>query len=178
MSDSQTDRSPVSDADICVVGAGPAGALIADRLAGEHEVVILDAGPRFDPGERLARQERAIRPAYDRPDVWDVGGDRDAHTASGERFYPLNHARVKGIGGSTLHWQGMVMRMHEEDFRSGSARGVGPDWPLGYGDLRPYYAAAERELGVAGADDNPFGPPREEPFPMPALQRLAVRRGL
>lgn len=169
MTGSQTDRSPVSDTDICVVGAGPAGALVADRLAGEHEVVILDAGPRFDPGDRLARQERAIRPAYDRPDVWDVGGDRDAHAASGERFYPLNHARVKGVGGSTLHWQGMVMRMHEDDFRSGSARGVGPDWPISYGDLRPYYAAAERELGVAGADDNPFGPPRAEPFPMPAF---------
>jgi choline dehydrogenase-like flavoprotein len=164
------DRSPVSGAEVCVVGAGPAGALVADRLAAEHEVVVLDAGPRFDPSDRLDRQEQAIRPAFDRPDVWDVGGDRDAHAASGERFYPLNHARVKGIGGSTLHWQGMVMRLHEDDFRSGSARGVGPDWPVDYDTLRPYYAAAETELGVAGADDNPFGPPREEPHPMPAFE--------
>ena len=163
------DRSPVVDADVCVVGAGPAGALVAARLAGDHEVVVLDAGPRFDPGDRIERQERAIRPAYDRPDVWDVGGERDAHAASGERFYPLNHARVKGIGGSTLHWQGMVMRLHEDDFRSGSARGVGPDWPIDYEDLRPYYATAEQELGVAGAADNPFAPPRSEPHPMPAF---------
>jgi len=163
-------RTPVADADVCVVGAGPAGGLVADRLAGEYEVVVLDAGPRFDPDERLERQEMAIRPAFDRPDVWDVGGERDAHVPdSGEWFYPLNHARVKGIGGSTLHWQGMVMRLHEDDFRSGSARGVGPDWPISYADLRPYYAAAERELGVSGADDNPFGPPREEPFPNPAF---------
>ena len=163
------DRSPVADAEVCVVGAGPAGALVADRLAGAHEVVVLDAGPRFDPGDRIERQERAIRPAYDRPDVWDVGGERDAHATSGERFYRLNHARVKGVGGSTLHWQGMVMRLHEDDFRSGTARGVGPDWPLAYGDLRPYYAAAERELGVAGAADNPFGPPRETDQPMQAF---------
>ncbi|MEF8899859.1 MAG: GMC family oxidoreductase [Halovenus sp.] len=161
---------PVEDADVCVVGAGPAGGLVADRLAAEYEVVVLEAGPRFDPDERLERQEMAIRPAFDRPDVWDVGGERDAHVPdSGEWFYPLNHARVKGIGGSTLHWQGMVMRLHEDDFRSGSARGVGPDWPISYADLRPYYAAAERELGVSGADDNPFGPPREEPFPNPAF---------
>jgi len=165
----EVDRSPVPDADVCVVGAGPAGALIADKLAGERAVVVLDAGPRFDPDDRLARQERAIRPAYDRPDVWDVGGERDAHAASGEWFYPLNHARVKGVGGSTLHWQGMVMRLHEADFNSGSERGVGSDWPIDYADLRPYYAAAERELGVAGADDNPFAPPREEPYPMPAF---------
>ena len=164
------DRSPVTGVDVCVVGAGPAGALVADRLAGEHEVVMLDAGPRFDPADRLRRQERAIRPAYDRPDVWDGGGDRDAYSASGEWFYPLNHARVKGIGGSTLHWQGMVMRLHEDDFRSGNSRGVGPDWPIGYDDLRPYYAAAETELGVAGANDNPFGPPRDQPHPMPAFE--------
>ena len=164
------DRSPVTGVDVCVVGAGPAGALVADRLAGEHEVVVLDAGPRFDPADRLRRQERAIRPAYDRPDVWDGGGDRDAYSASGEWFYPLNHARVKGIGGSTLHWQGMVMRLHEDDFRSGSTRGVGPDWPISYDDLRPYYAAAEAQLGVAGANDNPFGPPRDQPHPMPAFE--------
>ena len=164
------DRTPVANADVCVVGAGPAGALVADRLAADHEVVVLDAGPRFDPADRLARQERAIRPSSDRPDVWDVGGDRDAHTSSGERFYPLNHARVKGIGGSTLHWQGMVMRLHEDDFNSEAARGVGPDWPIDYADLRPYYAAAERELGVAGAADNPYAPPREEPYPMPAFE--------
>ncbi|WP_248516806.1 GMC family oxidoreductase [Salinarchaeum laminariae] len=164
------DRSPVSGADVCVVGAGPAGSLVADRLAARgHEVVVLDAGPQFDDSERIERMERAIRPAYDRPDVWDGGGERDAYASTGEQFYPLNQARSKGVGGSTLHWQGMVMRLHEDDFNSGSARGVGPDWPMDYADLRPYYAEAETELGVAGADDNPFAPPREEPYPMPAF---------
>ena len=164
------DRTPVEDADVCVIGAGPAGALVASRLADAgHEVVVLDAGPRFEPTDRLARQERAIRPFYDRPTVWDGDPERDAHSNSGERFYPLNHARVKGVGGSTLHWQGMVMRLHEADFNSASERGVGVDWPIDYADLRPYYAAAEEELGVAGGD-NPFGPPREGPRPMPEFQ--------
>jgi len=65
----------------------------------------------------------------------------------------------------------MVMRLHEDDFASGTERGVGPDWPIDYADLRPYAAAAERELGVAGASDNPYAPPRaEEPHPMPAFE--------
>ena len=168
-SPSQQDRSPVTDADVCVIGAGPAGALVADHLASAQDVVVLEAGPRFDPGDRVERQERAIRPAFDRPDVWEMGGERDDHAASGEWFYPLNHARVKGVGGSTLHWQGMVMRLHEEDFASGSERGVGPDWPIDYADLQPYYADAETELGVSGADDNPFAPLREQPYPNPAF---------
>jgi len=155
-------------ADVCIVGAGPAGGLVAAELAADHDVVVLEAGPRFPGDDRERRMERSIRPGYAAGDVWDVGGERDAFT-TGERYYPLNSARVKGVGGSTLHWQGMVMRLHEADFASRSRHGVGADWPIDYADLRPYYARAESELGVAGASDNPFAPPREEPHPMPAF---------
>jgi choline dehydrogenase-like flavoprotein len=165
-----TGRSPSTKVDVCVVGAGPAGALVANRLADRgHEVVVLEAGPRFDRRDRRERMERAIRPAHGTHAVWDMGGDRDAFTSSGEWFYPLNVARVKGVGGSTLHWQGMVMRLHGSDFERRARDGVGVDWPIDYADLQPYYAEAERALGVAGAADNPFAPPREVPYPMPAF---------
>jgi choline dehydrogenase-like flavoprotein len=167
--ESDRDRTPSPRVDVCVVGAGPAGALVAAELAGSgHDVVVLEAGPRFDPGDRIGRMDRHLRPGADGP-IWGMGGERDAYASSGERHYPLNAGRVKGVGGTTLHWQGMVMRMHEQDFRLDSAVGLGTDWPIGYDDLRPYYAAAERELGVAGASDNPFAPPREEPHPLPAF---------
>ncbi|ESP89804.1 GMC family oxidoreductase [Candidatus Halobonum tyrrellensis] len=163
------DRTPSGRVDACVVGAGPAGALVAAELASAgYDVVVLDAGPRFDPADREARMERHLRPG-DREPVWDMGGERDAYSATGAREYPLNAARVKGVGGSTLHWQGMVMRLHEQDFRLDSELGVATDWPLSYDDLRPYYAAAEEELSVAGASDNPFAPPRETPHPLPAF---------
>ncbi|WP_101296611.1 GMC family oxidoreductase [Halegenticoccus soli] len=163
------DRRPSDRVDVCVVGSGPAGALIAAALAERgRDVVVLEAGRRFDPDERLEQMERSIRPGGGA--VWEMGGERDAFTSTGERRYPLNAARVKGVGGSTLHWQGMVMRLHESDFERRSRDGVADDWPIGYRDLRPYYARAEAELGVAGADDNPFAPPREEPFPMPGFR--------
>ena len=165
------DRTPSERVDACVVGSGPAGALVARELAAAgHEVVVLEAGPWFDREDRLKRMERAIRPAFDGGDVWGMGGERDAYSSTGDRHYPLNRARVKGVGGSTLHWQGMVMRLHEDDFRRATVDGVGVDWPLSYDDLRPFYADAEAALGVAGASDNPFAPPREEPFPMPAFE--------
>ena len=162
------DRKPSERADVCVIGAGPAGALIASQLASDGQrVVVLEAGPRFDRSNREQQMEEAIRPG-DHGSVWEMGGDRDAFSASGERYYPLNISRVKGVGGSTLHWQGMVMRLHPSDF-DGSHDTDDPAWPISYDDLRPYYADAERALGVAGDADNPFAPPRDGAYPLPGF---------
>jgi choline dehydrogenase-like flavoprotein len=164
-----TDRSSEPRVDACIVGAGPAGALVAAELAGQgYEVVVLEAGPRFDDSTRVERMERAIRPGIE-TDVWDMGGERDAYSSDGDRHYPLNVARVKGVGGSTLHWQGMVMRLHQSDFAGTAGTGDDPAWPISYDDLRPYYAEVERAFGVSGASDNPFASPRQAPFPMPAF---------
>lgn len=160
------DRSPTARADVCIVGAGVAGGLLAHSLAQEgFDVVVLEAGPRFDFESRLERMERALRPDISQP-VWDMGGERDAYTTTGVE-YDLNTHRVKGVGGSTLHWSAWTPRYHEKDFEMQTRYGLAKDWPIDYHDLQPYYASAEQHLGVAGADDNPFAPPRDEPHPLP-----------
>lgn len=84
----------MSTADVCIVGAGPAGAILGATLAERgNDVVLLDAGPRFDVGDRRARMERELRPSFSRSDVWDMGGKRDAFTTSSGRAYPLNETR-------------------------------------------------------------------------------------
>lgn len=154
--------------DVCVIGAGPAGGILAAVLAERgHDVIVLDAGPRFDPQDHVERMERALRPAFDRLDVWDMGGPRDAFTLSGGVPYELNQYRVKGIGGSTLHWRATAGRLHPEDFSMQTRHGLASDWPIGYEDIAPYYRQAERELGVAGTD-HPLLPPRRTGFPQPA----------
>lgn len=167
---SATDRTPSERVDVCIVGAGPAGALIANEIAGGgHDVVVLEAGPRFDFDRRTEQMETTLRPSHDRAEVWDMGGPRDDYTNSGEVTYPLNTRRAKGVGGSTLHWGGRLERLKRRDFEMESRYGVASDWPISYADLQPYYAAAERELGASGPDQLPFGPPREESPPMPAF---------
>ena len=77
------------------------------------------------------------------------------------------------VGGGGTHADGKVPRFREDDFRVLSD--LGPiegatlvDWPIGYDDVKPYYAEAERLIGVAGeAGANPFAAPRDEPYPMP-----------
>lgn len=161
-------RTPSKKVDVCVIGSGPAGALTAYKLSElGYDVVILEAGERFDFDERLERMERSIRAAHGPEEVWDMGGDRDKYSSSGDQFYPINRKRVKGVGGTSLHWGGNVWRMHPADFELQTRHGMASDWPIGYRDLKPYYREAEREMGVSGARDDPYAPPRDSDFPMP-----------
>lgn len=48
------------------------------------------------------------------------------------------------------------------------------DWPFRYDDLEPFYTQAERLIGVAGDESNPFAPPRSAPYPMPAHEDMYV----
>lgn len=152
-------------AGVCIIGAGPAGSLVAAYLAERgHDVIILEAGETFDERSDHVRMEQSLR-GQPWTRIWDMGGERDAYVVSGERSYALNERRVKGVGGSTLHWGGTTPRMHPEDFEMETANGIADDWPISYDDLEPYYLAAEWELGVAGAP-NPFGGHRSGDFPM------------
>jgi glucose dehydrogenase len=172
--------------DVVIIGAGVAGALIADALAARHvNVLLLEAGETG--GERGALTARwaaatvkglgtpyiASEPARipgpeqpateaDRKNARDVYYDQQTP----EKYLSTYERRV---GGSTWHWLGHTPRLLPNDFRLRSTYGVGADWPLGYADLEPWYCKAEKELGVAGDDaewQNVHGAFRSQPFPM------------
>ncbi|WP_435095236.1 GMC family oxidoreductase [Halorubrum sp. N11] len=161
-------RAP-TDADVCIVGAGPAGAVTAYDLARRgHDVVVLEAGERLTPEDHHRRMEMWLRPGLERDSYW-LNEARDAYTSTGAINARLNKTRVKAVGGTSVHWDANTPRLHEEDFEMNTRYGVARDWPISYDDLRPYYVRAEREMGVSGADDNSHGPPRKEPYPMDAF---------
>jgi choline dehydrogenase-like flavoprotein len=141
--------------DIVIVGSGPCGALAAHDLAAQgFSVTILEAGKRHDPAIDLRnRESNGAKILWNEPRVYS-GKDSVIPKAG------------SGVGGGTLAWLGVMPRFHRDDFRTHSTEGVGADWPISYDDLRPHYAAVEREFGIAG-DCGPFAP---EPYqlPMPA----------
>jgi glucose dehydrogenase len=153
--------------DVCIVGAGAAGGIMALELARRGvRVVVLESGPRHDPKRRGEYVRRYLR----REDPWRTplpGLDR--HTVGGTVLYALDGQRARGIGGSTLHWEGYALRLHADDFRLRSLYGIADDWPISYDDLEPYYGRAERALGVAGEADDPWASHRSTPFPLRAF---------
>jgi choline dehydrogenase-like flavoprotein len=128
------------------------------------DVIVLESGPRHDFGRRGEYARRYLR----RDNPWRSSLEGlDRHTASGTSRHGLEGKRARGVGGSTLHWEGYALRFHSDDFRLRSLHGIADDWPITYQDLEPYYGLAERALGVAGAADDPWASPRSTAFPLP-----------
>lgn len=155
------------DADVCVIGLGAAGGVIAAQLAEAGlRVIALEAGPsavRASTDEREFQVRRAL--FWNEPEHLVVN---DGAPLRGSWL-----ARNIGVGGP-LHWTTITYRFHPSDFRVGSSAGrvtktSVDDWPISYAELEPYYERAERDIGVAGtAGANPYEGERGA-FPMRPL---------
>lgn len=163
-----------AETDVCVVGAGASGAVVAQELAERGlRVVVLEVGQRAD-------RSRISTP---RPDWEQHIGDftpgdpaRDRVSLAPECDPTFHLNRFKGVGGSTMHYEGFCTRVHPDDLRRRTQLGLGADWPIGYDTLAPLYDEVEKMLGLSGRLDNPFDPPRA-PYPNPALEMsCAVQR--
>ncbi|MFP5353889.1 MAG: GMC family oxidoreductase [Gemmatimonadota bacterium] len=151
------------DVDLCVIGSGPAGALVANACAARGiRTLLVESGPRLDRAHRAELQRRFV---LLEEDPWPRDAERDAFTNASDFGYDLNVRRVRAVGGTTLSWMGMAPRLRESDFRTGTLYGLGADWPIQYADLEPYYVRAEHEMGVSG-ERGPDDPWRSAPYPM------------
>ena len=142
------------EVDLVIVGAGAGGGVLAQRLSrAGWRVVVLEAGPFWDPDADWVSDERGAHTLY-----WT-----EPRVIGGADPVPLgSNNSGRGVGGSMVHYAGYVPRLHPSDFRTHSLDGVGVDWPIAYDDLEPYYAAIEAELPVAG-QDWPWGRPHRYP---------------
>jgi choline dehydrogenase-like flavoprotein len=146
--------------------------VLATKLAATSKrIVLLDQGPSYSEAERAAMLRRSVETLNDYADYND---DASAATvtpqSSGEpegQIVDWVAQRLFGIGGTALHFEGIMGRPRADDLRVRSRYGYGRDWPIEYAELEPWLARAEHEVGVAGNDDNPYASPRSGPFPLP-----------
>ncbi len=161
--------------DVAIAGSGFAGANMALLLArAGRRVLVIEAGPGLDalhgahveryvlspfksPSAPYPPDAGALDPSRTnapRPTIealvaaWDDPARSYFEHAAGSLPFASTYERL--AGGTGNHWMGTAIRMDGADFRLRSAYGRGLDWPLGYGDLEPYYGRAEHLLGVAG----------------------------
>ena len=121
----ELDNNSIFQGDICIVGAGAAGVSMAlDWLNTGYKVILLEGGG-FE---------------YD-PQIQDLYGGK----TTGQKYFPLQSARLHYFGGTTGHWAGMCSPFDHIDFEK---RDWVPysGWPITKEDLDPYYAKANKVL--------------------------------
>jgi gluconate 2-dehydrogenase alpha chain len=174
---------PDTDCDVVIVGSGPAGSTAADLLTAHgRTVIVLEKGANhlisldepFGPLGHSANDElKSLHRHLLGPDPLTEPRTFRRTEADGDRLFTGHvNSLPSTIGGGGFHADGKLPRFREDDFRLRTA--LGPvegadvvDWPIAYEDLEPYYAEAERAVGVAGEETNPFAAWRSGPFPMP-----------
>ena len=148
--------------DVIIIGTGAGGGTLVRHLAPSGKsILVLERGgwlPREIQNWTTA--DVFVDNRYISPDIW-----RDEN---GKAFQPQVHYFV---GGATKCYGAALYRLRREDF--GELRhhdGLSPAWPIGYDELEPYYALAERLYQVHGAHgEDPTGPPSSAPYPYPPV---------
>jgi choline dehydrogenase-like flavoprotein len=137
------------EADVVIVGAGTAGGILAKELAeAGMKVVLLEAGPLYDPQDDFASDELAMTSL----------GWQETRIVDGQNPLMMGHNNSgRGVGGGSLHWTGVTLRFHDADFNAHTLDGVAENWPINYWDLEPYYHRIEREIAVSGPKYFPWG---------------------
>ncbi|MDH5609620.1 MAG: FAD-dependent oxidoreductase, partial [Cyclobacteriaceae bacterium] len=113
------------EGDICIIGAGAAGISLALEWANTpYKVILLESG-----GFQIESQ---IQDLYRGKSI-------------GQRYFPLQSARLHYFGGTTGHWAGFCSTYDEIDFKK---RDWVPNsgWPISRTDLDPFYQRAHSVL--------------------------------
>ena len=182
--------------DVCIVGSGAGGAVVAHELCRRGvRVTLLERGRVFRrPDDYLATRkdwELEKSPLWQSASGLPVDGggaqaldgrfrhllpdyDDTALPTPRQRASRVHRRgaqelqRVFGFGGTTLVYEAQCTRYGDDTFGERTRDGVGHDWPLSYGELESDYDAVERMLGVSGDASMP-GPPRQRGYPHPAF---------
>ena len=105
---------------------------------------------------------QALESRWDDVRSWN----RTGRLVRGQQRLFAAYSHILGVGGSTLHYAGESQRLHPAAMKMASRFGVAADWPFDYAELEPFYAEAERVIGVAGPEQDPTRP-RSTPYPLP-----------
>ncbi|MEQ8966858.1 MAG: GMC family oxidoreductase [Azospirillaceae bacterium] len=123
----------VHHGDLCVIGSGAAGIVLAHALANSGlRIVVLESGTVRRPGRAPAGPDP-------RNHVDVVGHAYDGALAG----------RARAFGGTTTIWAGQSLPLDPIDFEA-RPWVPGSGWPIGPETIAPYWERAERYLRLSG----------------------------
>lgn len=183
--------------EICIVGTGAGGGILAYRLALQgRDVISLEQGQpiadSYFTNELNPEDEAHFGIAPELP--WDMnpaqsfyfsnaqayalyakGDELSTSPASRQAFINMQTFRLNG---KMNLWNAVALRYSKRDFRPKDCGDADVNWPIGYADLETHYGAVERLIGVCGTregldelPDGDFLPP----LPLRPADRIVQR---
>jgi choline dehydrogenase-like flavoprotein len=148
--------------DVIIIGSGAGGGTLAYRLAPTGARILL-----LERGEYVRREKENW--SSEAVNVLGRYATKESWTDSDGK--PLHPHTNYYVGGNTKFYGSALFRLRREDF--GEIRhhgGLSPAWPVGYDEMEPYYAEAERLYHVHGnRGEDPTEPFASGPYPHPAV---------
>ena len=124
--------------DTIIIGSGAGGAAAAYHLtlAGQR-VLLLEKGPRLERSPRTLDPELVVQQGHFKSaEAWQDG--------QGRRIVPEEYFN---LGGKTKWYGAALLRFADHEMLGDAAFDCSP-WPVSAHEFAPYYAQAERLLGV------------------------------
>ncbi len=153
------------DADLCILGSGIAGMLLAERALARGRRVLM-----VERGTPMSFDDRRRQSSHDDPLPFNRSPHFSPHEPQpvGPRTRGQQYAfqPVYNLGGSTHLFYGNMPRIHPGHFEAGAFGGASRQWPVSYSELEPYYVAAEQRLRISGnSERTPFAGHFAYPLP-------------
>lgn len=119
--------------DVIIIGSGAGGSAAAFALAQVGvRILLLERGPVLPKdGSTLNVQKVIVQAAFKHPEHWLDN--------KGKVIHPSEYAN---LGGKTKWYGAALIRFAPHEFEADEAHGC-PAWPIRYGDMEPFYQAAE-----------------------------------
>jgi choline dehydrogenase-like flavoprotein len=137
------------EADICIIGAGPAGITLArDLAAGHRRVAVFESGGfEFDAETQKLYTGQVV----------------------GHPYTPLAADRLRYLGGSSNHWAGSCRPFDAADLA---------EWPFGLEVLESYYRRAQSVCQLGPYDYDPHSWSSDTAAPLAMASDSPLRNGV
>ncbi|ABX08690.1 GMC oxidoreductase [Prochlorococcus marinus] len=153
-----------------VIGSGATGGVASLTLAKAGvRVLLVEAGPLLTAKQALGTEplntfKRLLsifngnhRKQIQHPGYWKANPSLYINEKENPYIYPKEKPFIwtqgRQVGGRSLTWGGITLRLSNSDLKAATKDGYGPEWPISYSDLEPHYNILERFFKVHGCND-------------------------
>ena len=157
--------------EVIIVGSGATGGMAALTMAKAGvRVLIIERGPELEikqangtePCNMIRRVIGITTGKYQNqpqhPGFWKSNPLLYADKKTNPYIYPKKAPFIwtqgNQVGGRSLTWGGITLRLGREDFEAAKSKNYKIQWPIDYKDLEPHYSEIEKFLKIYGNKDS------------------------